>query len=218
MFLLLSHILSTKTPAYDVEPTLILKPHRQIEKRDSSNSYILELQNHLGTHVDAPNHFHTNGRKISEFRIEELVFQNVPVLDTPKSEGELIVPKDFEGFEGELGGAEMFLLRTGFERYRESDKQRFSSRGPCFSAAAASFLQETYHKLRGIGIDTISLSSPLQREEGREAHRILLSKNDFIIVEDMRLSEAVRTIRRLIIVPLFVEEVDSAPCMVLAEL
>jgi arylformamidase len=64
----------------------------------------------------------------------------------------------------------------------------------------------------------ISISSPIHRDEGRRAHRELLSRDDFLIIEDMDLMEKPREIRRLILAPLMVEIMDSSPCLVLAEI
>jgi arylformamidase len=55
------------------------------------------------------------------------------------------------------------------------------------------------------------------REVGREAHRLLLRGRSFLIVEDMDLLGKPASYRRVFIAPLMVEEVDSAPCTVLAE-
>jgi len=93
----------------------------------------------------------------------------------------------------------------------------YMRRGPCLSAEAAGYLRK-FSNLRALGIDTISISSPLLREVGREAHRLLLKGRSFLIVEDMDLLGKPVDYKRVVIAPLLVEEVDSAPCTILAEI
>jgi arylformamidase len=87
--------------------------------------------------------------------------------------------------------------------------------GPGFSAEAAEYL--TNYNLKGIGFDFISLSSPLHREEGRKAHKILLSKG-ILIVEDMNLANLPKEIKRLFVIPIYIKGLDSVTCTVFAEL
>jgi kynurenine formamidase len=69
-----------------------------------------------------------------------------------------------------------------------------------------------------MGFDLVSLSSVEHREEGRAAHRQLLIGRNFVIVEDMRLSELTDSPKRLFVVPVFLDGVDGMPCTVIAEL
>ena len=64
----------------------------------------------------------------------------------------------------------------------------------------------------------ISISSPLNRQEGREAHRKLLSGRNFLIIEDMDLMNKPTNIKRIILSPIMFEEADSSPCTVWAEI
>ncbi|PUA32993.1 MAG: hypothetical protein B9J98_02625 [Candidatus Terraquivivens tikiterensis] len=217
MFVLLSHKLSTMTPAYAGGPSLALRPLKQIAKGDSSNSYIIEMPNHLGTHVDAPRHFDPSGRSISDYGIESLTFKRPLLLSIQKNDSELITAEELKAYEDKISGADMLLIKTGFQRFRSSDPERYSLHNPGLSSDAAKFLVKTFPKLRALGLDTISLSSADHREDGRVSHRILLSGRDFFIVEDMDLSMLTDSPKLVIVVPLFIEGVDSAPCTVLAE-
>ncbi|MCS7129544.1 MAG: cyclase family protein [Candidatus Caldarchaeum sp.] len=216
MWVLLSHKLSITTPSYDDGPKLEFWPFKQISRGDRSNSFLLKLYNHLGTHVDAPNHFDPNGRKIASYTAEELVFSKPVLIDLSKKEGELITRQELEPYVKTLSSADILLLRTGFQVYRESRPEVFMKRGPCLSAGAAEFLRG-FRGLKALGVDMISISSPVNREQGREAHRILLTERSFLIVEDMDLQGKPSEYRRLILSPLMVEELDSAPCTVFAE-
>lgn len=216
MWIYLSHKISLKTPSYGGGPGLKLQPYKQIERGDSSNSYIITLYNHLGTHVDAPNHFMAGGRSISQFRPEEFFFNTPVLIDIPKDVGGLVTREELEDFHDIIAACDILLLRTGFQRYREEDPDAFMSRGPCLGADAARYLR-SFPKLRAVGVDMISISSPIHRDEGRKAHRELLSRDDFLIVEDMDLMGKPRKIIRIVIAPIMIEDVDSTPCLVLAE-
>ncbi|MCS7135833.1 MAG: cyclase family protein [Nitrososphaerota archaeon] len=217
MFVLLSHKLNTSTPAYAGGPGLVLKPLKQIIKGDSSNSYLIEMPNHLGTHVDASRHFDPSGRSIADYGIESLIFRKPLLINVPKQDSELILVEDLETYKDRIAEADILLIKTGFQRFRSSDPERYSMHNPGLSSKAASYIVRNFPKLRALGLDTISLSSVDHREDGRLSHKILLSGRDFFIIEDMDLSELTESPKMVIVVPLFIEGVDSAPCVVLAE-
>jgi kynurenine formamidase len=216
MWIYLSHRLSESTPSYGGGPGLTIKPFKQIMRGDSNNSYIVTLFNHLGTHVDAPKHFSVTGRSISTYRPEELFFSSPAMLDVPKEVGELLGRDDLSSHDWIIAGADLLLVRTGFQRYRMEEPETYAGRGPCLTADAARYLRG-FPRLRAVGFDTISISSPLHREEGRAAHRELLVEGGVLIVEDMDLMGKPRTLKKVLVIPLMVEGVDSAPCTVLAE-
>lgn len=216
-FIVLSHKLSENTPSYMASSKLTIKPVKQIKLGDSSNTFKIELDNHIGTHADCQKHFIEGGKGVAEYSIEDFIFEKVFLIELPKNKGELISEEELASFEDEISKSDFLIIKTGFQKYREEDKKAYEFEGPGFSFRAASYLA-SFEVLRGIGFDFISLSSPLHREEGRKAHRILLAKNKFIIVEDMNLKELRSKIKRLFVIPLFIETVDSSPCTVFAEL
>ena len=218
MWILLSHRIGAFTPSYNMGPGIVIKPYKLIARGESSNSYILQLYNHLGTHVDAPRHFDERGRAIADYSPEELVFSRPRLVDIPKRVDEPITRRDLEILADKLEGVDMLLIRTGIEAIRDSDVRAFACSGPYLSAEAASMIRNELTSVRALGIDSISISSPRHRAEGREAHRILLQGRDFLIVEDMNLANKPNNLKRVIISPLMVEGVDSAPCTVWAEI
>jgi len=158
-----------------------------------------------------------DGRAVSHLRPEELFFNAPALIDIPKDAGEILTRKELEDFYDMISAADILLLRTGFQRYRDRNPEVFINKGPCLGAEAARYLR-SFPRLRALGVDMISISSPIHRDEGRRAHRELLSRDDFLIIEDMDLMEKPREIRRLILAPLMVEIMDSSPCLVLAEI
>lgn len=213
--ILLSHPITSSTPIYPGTPPVELSQLRNIERGDSSNLWRIAMANHTGTHVDAPNHFYSQGRKISEYTLEELVFRQVKVFEIFKEPGGEVSAGDLEPFKETMRESEMILIRTGLERFRRLDPAAYAEKGVLFSPSAAHLLREAAPRLRGLGIDAISVSTPLRRAEGRETHRILLSDNRFLIVEDMALEGKPTVFSYVIVAPLLVAEVDSAPCTVI---
>jgi len=69
-------------------------PANQNSSGDDYNTYKITLENHCGTHVDAPAHFLEGGRKISEYQSDELIFRNPLILNCFKNPGELIDTND----------------------------------------------------------------------------------------------------------------------------
>jgi len=212
---LLSHRLDVNTPVYPGMKPLSLSPIKAISRGDSSNSWHLSLGNHVGTHVDSQRHFYSDGKTIAEFNVEDLIFTSAVIIDVPKNPGELILPSDLEKHRREIAGVSMLMIRTGIQALRTLNPEVYVNRGPCLSGSAARFLSDFYPRLRAIGVDSISISSPEHREEGREAHRILLKNNDFLIVEDMDLESKPRHYSSVIIAPLMIRDIDSAPCTVI---
>ncbi|MFQ5950579.1 MAG: cyclase family protein, partial [Candidatus Geothermarchaeales archaeon] len=90
MFVLLSHRLGVDTPAFAGGPSLTISPIKQMDKGGSSNSYRLAFPNHLGTHIDAPQHFDPSGKPLSAYDLEDFVFTHPVLLDIPKDNSMLI--------------------------------------------------------------------------------------------------------------------------------
>jgi kynurenine formamidase len=190
---------------------------KEIKTGGSSNSYTLTFPNHLGTHIDAPRHVDDLGRAVNDYAFDSFVFSHPLVLELPKGESEMVTSADLKEHAGKIAKADLLLLRTGFQKRRDGDPASYMNRNPGVSAKAACYLVSDFPRLRALGFDFISLSAVQNREEGRKAHRALLGGRDFFIVEDMDLSHVPRHIKRVLVVPLLVEGVDSVPCTVLAE-
>jgi arylformamidase len=216
MFSLLSHHLSSSTPGFAGGGSLEIEPLKEIASGGSSNNYKISLPCHLGTHIDAPRHVSDKGRPIAAYPVSAFIFTRPKMIHLVLGSGELVRRRHLEGFEESISVCDILFIRSGFQRFRETDKERYSSQNPGFSLEGAKYLA-SFRKLRALGFDFISLSSVPHRREGRMAHRALLSGRDFFIIEDMDLSHYPQDVGRIIVAPLFVEGVDSVPCTVLAE-
>lgn len=135
----------------------------------------LELDEHYGTHIDAPAHFASGGRRVHELAAEELVLP-AAVIDCRAGCGDdpdfTLGADALEAFEGEHGAiapGTLVLACTGWDRFRE-DAPRYLGdppRFPGYGLEAARLLVE--RGVAAIGIDTLSvdpgyaIDSPVHR-------------------------------------------------------
>lgn len=213
----LSHRLNERTPLPPGVPPIEVRHHSSMQRGDPSNLFVLTFSNHTGTHVDAPWHFVADGLRPSDFDIGEFVFDHPFCLDLSLGDGETIQATHLQPQADRISRCDLLLLRTGYARIRQSDPDRYRLRSPGMSVDGAHFLARNFPRLRAVGLDTVSLACMQHLEEGMEAHRILLSGKGrrFLIIEDMNLEVNLTLLRRVIALPLFVEEVDASPCTVI---
>jgi kynurenine formamidase len=223
----LSYNISVDTPIYPETPPIIIEKVKEISKGNSCNTSVVTLSNHAGTHIETPYHFFDFGRTITEYSIEEFVFQKPLIIDCPKRSDEAIEIDDISS-PMNSNYADMLLIRTGFYKYRtiqSSDLNpqslyTYSHKNPYLSPKAAEWLRNNHPDIRAIGIDCISISSHEKRDIGKEAHKILLKKDGFkgepvLIIEDLYLPYEIKKLDELIVSPIFMESVDSSPCTVI---
>lgn len=215
----LSYNISVDTPLYPETPPVVIEKVKEISKGNSCNTSLITLSNHAGTHVDTPRHFFDSGRTASEYSIEELVFQKPLIVDCPKKDNEVIKIDDFKSSMN-FNDVDMLLIRTGFYKYRKDDIHAYCYKNPYLSPKTAEWIRNTHPKIKAIGIDCISIASYEERKIGKEVHKILLDSDKFksspvLIIEDLNLPYKVKKLDELIISPVFIEGIDSAPCTVI---
>lgn len=211
-----SYPLTRQMPVYGgSSENLQLSSVQNVELGDSCNTWRICLENHWGTHIDTPNHFFSNGQKIVDYPANFLVFKKPQVLDVGLEPGEMLrwnkisanIDKD----------ADFLILKSGWGKDRGSDL--YWKENPGIHADIAMELRNLKSSIRALGIDWISVSSFLHRKEGRETHRVFLDPegkgNPILIVEDMDLSGDLTNLSKVLIAPLRVEQVDSAPCTII---
>ena len=82
----------------------------------------------------------------------------------------------------------------------------------------SSLFRANFPKLRCIGMDLISISSYVNREEGRKAHHAFLNPKNgkpILLIEDMKL-DVDGPFKKVIVAPLQIDKADGAPCTVIA--
>lgn len=123
----------------------------------------LELDEHFGTHIDAPGHFAAGGRLVHELAAEELVLP-ASVVDCRAAcgdDGDFTVGagaiESFEAEHGRIKPDTLVLACTGWDRYR-NDAARYLGDPACFPGFgldAARLLVD--RGVAAIGIDTLGV-------------------------------------------------------------
>lgn len=86
----LSYTITELMPVYSGSNGPELASLKAIDKGDSCNTWLFCLENHWGTHVDGPNHFFTNGRRIMNYPADFWIFDNPQILNVRLEPGELL--------------------------------------------------------------------------------------------------------------------------------
>jgi len=232
-YLWLSYVLDENTPLYAGKKGISCRIKKSISKGDSCNTHELSFPSHTGTHIDAPRHFFARGKPVDAYSPAELIFNKVRVITLPNvkpgqglTKDDLVIAAKYttlrhsesEGRRILTAGTECLLIKTGFSRFRKKDDYWRNS--PYITAELAEFLR-SIPGLKALGLDFISVSNINNREEGRAAHKILLSNKKpgqpLLLIEDMDLRAAKDNISKLFVFPLRFKNADGGPCAVAAE-
>lgn len=187
---------------------------KSISSGDSANVFGFKMENHWGTHIDAPNHFFAGGMSISEYPAEWFYFRSPQTINIELDPSEIFTVGDWVGHIKR--GADILLFRSGWGGRR--DTQEYVLQNPGIHPDVGLYLREKHPSIRAVGIDWISISSYTNRALGREAHRAFLDPekpgNPISIIEDMRIPDNAGSLKELWALPLLIEDMDSAPCTV----
>jgi kynurenine formamidase len=147
------------------------------------------LQNHLGTHVDAPRHYNPqDGMMVHQIPLERLVTRAVVLDLRHKPARSEISVADLEqavtSAKEDIGHAEGILLHVGMgKKYRTWTNQQWweSEYGqpPYLGEEGVRWLLGKQISI--LGIDAIAPDAP----EDRPAHRILLREHNIPIIENL---------------------------------
>jgi hypothetical protein len=204
----LSYYYDLQTPVYGGKSDLIsFNRIKVIENGDTTNECVINLPNHSGTHIDFPRHFSNNGKTCSDYSSEFWVFKKIGFLSCSIDE----LPNMIKGLPSDI---EILILKTGFGTKRGHESYWQSQ--PVIPASYGNLLRSTFPYLRVFGFDLISLTSKLDRFEGKKAHISFLIENDILILEDMNLTQINDSPCRIIISPLLIKDADGSPCTVIA--
>lgn len=212
----LSYPINSKTPSYGNRNTFTLTKKSDIAKGNVANDSFIETTVHIGTHIDMPYHFYSNGQTIEDFKDSYWEFKNTLIINIePK---ELVIKDELLEklhFIDDIG-YELLIVKTGICNIRESDK--FWEKNFGFHPDIYDYLVLNFPKIRVFGFDSISVSSFTNRLVGRESHkRFLNPKRPILLLEDMDLRDIDENTNfdKIIIAPLRIEKTDGLPCSVI---
>jgi arylformamidase len=215
----ISYTLRREAPLYLGTPPITFDAFKSLDREDSSNSSIISLPGHAGSHIDLPRHFCKGGSSAWDMLVEENVIEPTYCCDIQKKPGESLSCEDLAHLPIPET-AQALLIRTSFFRYRASDPGTYTRKHPWIHPDVAGFLRERFPHLTLFGIDTISISNPAQRSAGHEAHQsFLCEKPPIMLLEDLDLSQENLTAYpwRLIFYPLMLDDLDGVPVIAFLE-
>jgi len=219
-YIYLSHILDAQTPGFGGNADFKLELVRKMCEGGSCNSSRVEVSMHLGTHVDAPYHFCESGDTVETFRAQDWIFKHVSLVHLEDVlSGTLIGVGSW--CEKLSTDTELILLKTGFEKYRNSPL--YWQENPGIHAELGVWLRKHRPSVRVLGFDFISASSFTNREMGRTAHKAFLCKDEanthpILFMEDLSLCELEKNPEEVIALPLRVRGADGAPMTIIARM
>ncbi len=227
-YIRLSYTLNSNSPLHPDLQKPQITPQNQILTGDNYKTSIITVENHSGTHVDAPAHFLKDGKIISDYDPDELVFHNPIILDCPKNQDELINKQDISYFLSKkdlIEDIDCLFLRTGFGTYHDENPEKYSTQNPGISPEAVFHLRCQLPNLACLGIDSISMSRYGRMKESIEVHKNAFMKEvnlgkPLVLVEDLdlRVVGEKTELEKVLVVPWQVGNIDSAPCTVLAQI
>ncbi|MBI4446033.1 MAG: cyclase family protein [Acidobacteria bacterium] len=192
-------------------------------EKDGVYSGAFSMPEHLGTHLDAPNHFKLGQKAVDQLELSELVAP-MAVIDVRSvvqghSDYQLSLA-DVEAFEKKHGpiaeGTVVFAL-TGWGRYW-NDFARYKNQDtlgrmhfPGFSSQAVSFLLEQ-RRIKGLGIDTLSVDFGPSRDF--EIHHLVHGKGGYHIENAANLERVPSKGAWLLSAPIKIEKGSGGPARV----
>lgn len=165
--------------------------------------HIIHINNHLGTHIDAPDHMLEKGTLLSNYPIERFVRQAVCIDARGR---DVLVSALLDGIELLPGDAVLFYTGAG-DNYRD---QSYATQYPKMELDLAKLLVRKDVTL--VGADMISFD----HDEPYPIHKALLD-NDILLIENLiNLDKVVGKRFRLTALPVKLE-LHAAPARVIAE-
>jgi arylformamidase len=192
-------------PVWPSDPPVKLTP-KSHPSRDGSHTVELtsiEMGSHTGTHLDAPFHMVTGGKRLSEIPIDQLV-GDASVVELPSVRS--IGRTELAGID--WTGVERVLFKTENSSHWRDGK--FYEEFVYLEPNGAEFLLE--RGIRLVGIDYLSIDK--YKSEKHPTHFVLLTKN-VVLIEGLDLSRVPPGRYHMVALPLHLKDADGAPTRVI---
>ena len=193
--------LSPELPCWPGDTAFELERVQKIDEGATANVSSLTMSAHMGTHVDAPDHFLNNGKTVEKLALSVLSGRAY-VLNLP--EVDLITAAILE--QAEIPPrTRRVLFKTRNSEYWSRQLKDFQTDFVALSPDAAQYLVDRGVKL--VGIDYLSIAP---YHQGLVTHQILL-KAGMVILEGLDLSAVSPGRYTLFCLPLKLAGSDGAP-------
>jgi arylformamidase len=204
----LSHIMHPAMPIYPGDELPNFKKVATIDKNGYRETKIT-LHSHTGTHIDAPAHMLKHGNFLENIEINSF-FGKAIILNFDNRKNPLINLDALLLHQEKIKKVNFVIIKTGWSKYWGENK--YYENYPYLSKEAAEWLSE--FNLKGIGIDAISID----RSDTNNfiVHKILLSRNIFIIENLTNLDSVQNDYFMLSVLPLKYKNADGSPVRAIA--
>lgn len=203
----ISLTISEELPTWPGDPPIKLEKTSQISWGDASNLTHISTSVHVGTHVDAPDHFLGNGDTVENIPLDLLVGPTEVIELSPMGH---ITEVDLRE-AGIRGKDARLLFKTGNSQLWAEGFREFQEDFIALDPGAAAYLVACGIKV--VGVDYLSVAPYPDPEP---THRILLEAG-VLIIEGLDLSRIEPGPYKLLCLPLKIGDSDGAPARVLLE-
>jgi len=193
----ISQVLNNKIPVWPGDTPFHYKVSWSMEESGSVNVGQVSMSTHTGTHIDAPFHFDSNGKKVIDLDFNLYIgVAKVIQLQQPASIG----IKDVQDVP--LQGVKRLLIKTD----SWNDKTVFPESIPHIEPELAAYLAEQGVKLLGLDLPSVD---PLDSKELSAHHE--LNRHGIHILEGLVLDQIEPGEYELAALPLPLEDADGSP-------
>ena len=208
-FVDLSHLVDGGTPVWPGDPAPEFREKASVQKNGYS-VHELRLNNHTGTHLDAPSHVVRGGMTLERIPLETLIGRAVVLDFTDKGSRERINRQDLESCAGRFGAGGRVLVKTGWDRYFNTPA--FFEDFPCFTLEAAQYLVS-----KGIILLGMDMPSPSPADDPDQAiHKTFLGSGVVLLEALKNLTLLCGEQCDLIALPPLFKGLSGSPCRVVA--
>ena len=192
---------------------------------DGVLSKAMSFPEHLGTHLDAPNHFEANRPSVDQLTPEQLFAPGVVIDIAPKAEANAdyaLTLEDVTAWEAEHGAVPdgaVVMIHTGwgrfwtnYDRYKNQDVRGGLHFPGCTKAAAEYLVQQ--RNVRGLGIDTLSIDPGTSKTF--DVHHVLNAAGRYALENVAKLDELPAKGFYLVVAPIKVENGTGGPARIFA--
>jgi len=219
----LGHALAATDPSWDGAPAFARTVVAAIDK-DGYSAGKIEVEEHFGTHLDAPAHFSPGGWTVDTIPADRLLRPAVVIDVTAKTAQDAdyrVAPSDLQAFEsahGMIAEGSLVLISTGWDRFWP-DRAKYMGEAngvkhfPGLSAEAVSMLAKE-RRVAAIGIDTASID--YGPSTAFEAHHVSMALNVYHIENAANLGQLPASGFRVVVAPIKIAGGSGGPTRVLA--
>jgi arylformamidase len=194
--------ISPSLPIWPGDPGLTLEQYESMERGAPYNATRISSSVHLGTHVDAPRHFLSDGGTVENLPLDVLTG---PCYVTQLPDGIDAITAEVLGRTEITSDMKRVLFGTSNSHYWAKGESEFQTDFVAITEDGAEWLVERGVQL--VGVDYLSVAP---YSESIPTHRVLL-KAGIVVVEGLNLSNVMRGFYDLYCLPLKIAGSDGAP-------